>query len=543
MAASEKAIACGASSPDVWQARGYVLMGMGQPADAADAYRRAVDLRPPSALHVGLDHLHAARALVCIGQHDAAFLHLRQAMNSVPIPAYAAWDHLLTMLQTAQWRDFERERTDVCEAVARGESSATPFVMAVCGTDPRLIRQAGETFTRDMCPTVQPLPFDRPARRERIRLGYFSADFHAHATTLLMTELIEQHDRTQFEVFLFSFGARHHDDVTARLSKAVDHFLDVAERSDASICALARELGIDIAIDLKGYTQNCRVGIFAGRAAPVQVNYLGYPGSIGVTFIDYIIGDAIVTPVDHAAFYTEKIVTLQHCYQPNSPAMRPIASMIGDRATARRVAGLPAEGFVFCCFNNTYKITPAVFEIWMRLLGAISGSVLWLYEPDSQVAPRLRQMAVEQGIDAERLVFAPRQPLSDHLARHALADLFLDTFPCNAHTTGSDALWAGLPVLTCLGTTFSSRVAASLLSAVGLPELITTSLQEYEVAALGLAKNPDSLKRHREQLLKARDHAPLFNVDCYRRRLENAYRSMWNRYQRGDAPAPIVVST
>lgn len=538
--ASENVIARGVTSPGIYQARGYVLMAMGRPASAADAFRQAIDMRPRAEADDGLDHLHAGRALVCMGRHGEALLHFQQALQSTPMPAYAAGDHLLAMLQTVHWDDFDHQRVKLEEAVASGQSSATPFVMAVCCDDPQLVGRAGETFAKDMCSAVASPPMSRPVRRERIRLGYFSADFHAHATAVLMAELIEQHDRTQFEIFLFAFGTRHHDDVAARLAKAADHFLDVVDISDAAICALARELGIDIAVDLKGYTQNCRLGIFAGRAAPVQVNYLGYPGSMGTEFIDYIIGDAIVTPIDHAPFYTEKIVTLPGCYQPNSPGMRPIAKMIGDRAAERRMAGLPVDAFVFCCFNNTYKITPSMFRIWMKILNTVDGSVLWLYEPDDDAVRRLREHAVEHGVAAERLVFASRQPLSVHLARHALADLFLDTFPCNAHTTGSDALWAGLPMLTCLGETFASRVAASLLCAVGLPEMVTSSLQEYEARACSLAANPGALKRQRERLLEARTHAPLFDVDRYRHGIEEGYRRMWDCYQRGDAPAPIV---
>ena len=539
-AASEDAVARGTVSPGIHQVRGYVLMGMGEPARAADAFRQAIEVRAPSEAGDGLDHLHAGRALVCVGRHEEAFLHFQQAAQSVSVPAYAAGDHLLAMLQTVQWDDFGHERAKVHAAVASGQPSATPFVMAVCSDDPRSVRQAGGTFAKDMCANVVCLPMPGPVRRERIRIGYFSADFHAHATAVLMAELIEQHDRTQFEIFLFSFGVRHRDGVAARLAKAADHFLDVVDISDAAICALARERGIDIAVDLKGYTQDCRPGIFAGRAAPLQVNYLGYPGSMGAAFIDYIIGDAIVTPIDHAPFYSEKIVTLPGCYQPNSPGMRPIATMPGDRASQRHAAGLPAEAFVFCCFNNTYKITPSVFELWMRILRAVGGSVLWLYEPDGHVAARLRAQAVKQGVAAQRLVFAPRQPLPVHLARHALADLFLDTFPCNAHTTGSDALWAGLPMLTCLGETFAGRVAASLLCAVGLPELVAHSPQQYEALACSLAATPGVLERQREQLIEARTRAPLFDVERYRRGIEDAYRRMHERHLRGEAPAPIA---
>lgn len=413
--------------------------------------------------------------------------------------------------------------------------------MAVGCDDLDVIRRAGARFIEDFVPEAEPLPLPERASHEKIRLGYFSADFHAHATTLLIAELLEKHDPAKFEVFLFSFGPSTFDDMTGRLSRGVDHFFDVSEESDSTVCALSRKLEIDIAIDLKGYTQNCRPRIFAGRAAPVQVNYLGYPASMGAAFIDYIVGDAIVTPPEHAPFYTEQIVTLPHCYQPNAPGLRSIAPMRTDRASARIAAGLPANGFVFCCFNNTYKITPTVFATWMRILRTVPDSVLWLYETDGRVAPRLRDEAVKNDVEPGRLVFAPRQPLGEHLCRHALADLFLDTFPCNAHTTGSDALWAGLPLLTCLGTTFAGRVAASLLHAVGLPEMVMPTLDAYESRAIELASDPGELQRQREHLRLAGTNAPLFDIDRYRCSIEEAYRIMQERSMRCEAPMPIIV--
>jgi predicted O-linked N-acetylglucosamine transferase (SPINDLY family) len=253
------------------------------------------------------------------------------------------------------------------------------------------------------------------------------------------------------------------------------------------------------------------------------------------------VGDAIVTPPEHTAFYTEQIVTLPHCYQPNGPGLRSFVPMQGDRAIARHAAGLPPNGFVFCCFNNNYKITPTVFAIWMRILHAVPDSVLWLYRMDRRIEPRLRQEAVKHGISPERLVFAPPQLLPEHLCRHALADLFLDTFPCNAHTTGSDALWAGLPLLTCLGTTFAGRVAASLLHAVGLPEMVMPTHEAYRAKAIELANAPNELARQREHLRVARTNAPLFDIDRYRRDIEDAYRTMHERQMRREPPMPLIV--
>jgi predicted O-linked N-acetylglucosamine transferase (SPINDLY family) len=541
LAESNDAIAQHPSSADAWRAHGHVLLGMGNSLQAAQAFERVIDLGGPSSSALGEDHFLAARALVGGSRHEEAFLHLERALKSDPVPAYAAGDHFLGMAQTLRWRDFDQAKARLCEAVRRGESAATPFVMAVGCDDLDVIRRAGATFIKDFVPDAEPLPLPERTSHERIRLGYFSADFHAHATTLLIAELLEKHDPSKFEVFLFSFGPSTSDDMTGRLSRSVDHFFDVSEASDSAICALSRRLEIDIAIDLKGYTQNCRPRIFAGRAAPVQVNYLGYPASMGAAFIDYIVGDAVVTPPEHAPFYTEQIVTLPHCYQPNAPGLRLIAPMRMDRASARMAAGLPASGFVFCCFNNTYKITPTVFATWMRILRTVPDSVLWLYETDSRVGPRLQEEAVKNGIEPARLVFAPRQPLGEHLCRHALADLFLDTFPCNAHTTGSDALWAGLPLLTCLGPTFASRVAASLLHAVGLPEMVMPTLDAYATRAIELASEPDELLRQREHLRQARTDAPLFDIDRYRCGIEDAYRMMWERYMRCEPPMPLVV--
>ncbi|WP_438997935.1 O-linked N-acetylglucosamine transferase family protein [Variovorax beijingensis] len=541
LAESERAIARHPSSADAWRAHGHVRLGMGGSKQAALAFERAIELSAPSSGGCGEDHFLAARALVGGSRHEEAFLHLEQALKSDPVPAYAAGDHFLGMAQTLRWRDFDQVKARLCEAVRRGESAATPFVMAVGCDDLDVIRRAGATFIADFVPDAEPLPLPERTSHERIRLGYFSADFHAHATTLLIAELLEKHDPAKFEVFLFSFGPSTSDDMTERLSRSVDHFFDVSGASDSAICALSRRLEIDIAIDLKGYTQNCRPRIFAGRAAPVQVNYLGYPASMGTTFIDYIVGDAVVTPSEHAPFYTEQIVTLPHCYQPNAPGLRLIAPMRTDRASARMAAGLPASGFVFCCFNNTYKITPTVFATWMRILRTVPDSVLWLYETDDRVGPRLQDEAVRNGIEPARLVFAPRQPLGEHLRRHGLADLFLDTFPCNAHTTGSDALWAGLPLLTCLGTTFASRVAASLLHAVGLPEMAMPTLDAYESRAIELASDPGELHRQREHLRLAGTKAPLFDIDRYRCSIEEAYRMMQERSMRCEPPMPIIV--
>ena len=310
---------------------------------------------------------------------------------------------------------------------------------------------------------------------DRIRLAYLSADFLQHPGAYLIAGLIEQHDRSRFEIIGVSFGTDDGSEIRKRLVAGFDQFLDVRTKSDQEVAKLVHDLQVDIAIDRSGHTQGNRMGIFAFRPAPIQAIYLGYPSTTGTRFIDYIIADKVVVPLEHRQFFTEKIVHLPYCYQVNDSKRK-----IAEGTPARRSAGLPEHGVVFCCFNNSYKITPRVFDCWMRILKKVEDSVLWLLDANAAATNNLRKEAVARGINSERLIFANRIPLAEHLARHRLANLFLDTLPCNAHTTASDALWAGLPVLTCLGETFAGRVAASLLHAIHLPELITTTLEEYE---------------------------------------------------------------
>jgi protein O-GlcNAc transferase len=321
-----------------------------------------------------------------------------------------------------------------------------------------------------------------------------------------------------------------------RLVGAFDHFLDVQHKSDDEVADLLRAMQVDIAVDLKGYTQGARLGIFQRRPAPIQVSYLGYPGTTGADFIDYVIADKIVLPFNQQPFYTEKIVHLPDSYQVND-SKRPIAAPIATRSAA----GLPADGVVFCCFNNPWKINSRMFEVWMRLLQAVDGSVLWLYRANSLAVENLRKEAQVRGVDPARLVFAPPVDLPDHLARLTLADLCLDTLPYNAHTTGSDALWAGVPVVTCLGDTFAGRVAASLLQAVGLPELVTTNLEEYEALALKLASDPSHLQSIRQTLAQNRLSCPLFDTDRFRRHLEAAYTTMVEIWRHGESPRGFPV--
>jgi predicted O-linked N-acetylglucosamine transferase (SPINDLY family) len=352
-----------------------------------------------------------------------------------------------------------------------------------------------------------------------------------------MAELFELHDRARFEAIAISTGVNDGSDMRKRLVASFDHFIDARGLSDAAIAQRMRDMGVHIAVDLKGHTQHGRLGVFAHRPAPVQVAYLGFPCTSGADFIDYLIADAIIIPLEEEKFYSEKIVRLPGCYQANDRKRA-----IADETPTRAECGLPERGFVFCSFNHNYKLTPPMFDVWMRILQAVPDSVFWLYAGDDRCKDNLRREAEARGVDPQRLVFADRLPLDQHLARHRLADLFLDGVPCNAHTTASDALWAGLPVLTVPGRSFTARVCASLVTAAGLPELIAADLPAYEQTAIALARDPAALASLRARLAATRGQAPLFDSDRLRRSLEAAYGEMIARWRAGLPPAALSPS-
>jgi predicted O-linked N-acetylglucosamine transferase (SPINDLY family) len=414
---------------------------------------------------------------------------------------------------------------------------SNPFPLLAMSDDPMLHRQASEIFAHYQYPSNSTLgPIAKHPKGEKIRIGYFSADFHNHATGYLLAELIELHDKIQFELIGISFGPNQDDEMRIRLQQSFDQLIDASTMSDIEIAQLSRDLKIDIAVDLKGFTQNCRTGIFAYRAAPIQLSYLGYPGTMSTNYIDYLIADRTLIPQEAQQAYSEKIAYLPNSYQANDRKR-----VISDKRFTKGDLGLPEQGFIFCSFNNNYKILPATFEIWMRILKAVDASVLWLYEDNAAAADHLRQEAEKRGVHPSRLVFAKRMPLAEHLARHQLADLFIDAFPCNAHTTASDALWAGLPVLTLMGNSFASRVAASLLKAIELPELITSTPQSYEALAIEIAKNPAKLAALKQKLASNRLTTPLFDTPQFTKDLEQSYVQIYERYQAGLPPEHIFV--
>jgi protein O-GlcNAc transferase len=476
-------------------------------------------------------------ALQELEQFDAALDSYGKALALKPDHAHAFCGLISCASSLCDWNRKAALAGDVIAHITGQRSTISPFALLAYSSDPLLQLQCARNFAAK---TLPPAPHHfwtgETWRHDRLRIAYLSADFRQHPIAHLTAELFERHDRSRFEIIAVDFGGDDGSEMRKRLAVAFDRFAGVREISDEAAAMTVHELRADIAIDLMGHTRDSRPGILAFRPAPVQVNYLGYPGTLGLPFIDYIIADNIVAPFEHQTFYTENIVHLPDCYQAND-TKRTIAL----RTPTRQEAGLPEAGFVFCCFNQNWKITPEMFGAWMRLLHAAPGSVLWLMRDGEATEGNLRTEAQARGINPARLVFASRLPSDEHLARHRLADLFLDTLPCNAHTTASDALWAGLPVVTQLGQVFAGRVAASLLTAIGLPELVTHTLEDYEGLALRLARDPILLKAYRNRLNANRLTYPLFDSDRFRRHLEAAYLKMWEIRQRGGEPQSFKV--
>jgi protein O-GlcNAc transferase len=497
---------------------------------AAATYRAAIALKPDfAAAHAGLGNM-----LMALKRYDEAVAALGTAMRLQPGNAKAASMHACLLRVMCDWSDIRRIEDALIADVRANRLAVLPFQFLAIADEPALQLQcARQHWASRKLAVAAPMP----ARRQegRLRLAYLSADFRDHATSFLMAELFELHDRAQFEVLGFSYGRQEDSAMRRRLERAFDCFVDVESSSDEEIAARVRTAGIDIAIDLKGLTQDGRLGILALRPAPVQVHYIGYPGTLGVDFIDYLVADAFVVPAEQERHFSEKIARLPGAYQVND-RHRPVA-----RTPTRAECGLPDGAFVFCCFNASYKFTPELFDVWIRIVKAAPGSVLWLLGDNRWAVANLKREAAARGLDPARLVFAPRQALAEHLARHRLADLFLDTLPVNAHTTASDALWVGLPVLTCAGNSFSARVAGSLLRAVGLGELIVETMADYERQAIRLATSPAQMADLRAKLSRNLPSAPLFDAGRTTRHIEAAYRTMWEIHQRGEPPRSFSV--
>lgn len=440
-------------------------------------------------------------------------------------------------MQICDWENYQQNTQELIHQIMHDDIVCDPFSLLSISSSIQLHQKVAKDFAFAQYPSTPNLTkFNTPSQHKKIRLGYFAAEFYNHATSFLIAELFEQHNADLFEVYLFSFGISVQDPMVARLNAAATKFIDVAAYTDEQIVELAHTLEIDIAIDLKGFTGHNRTNIFAMRAAPIQVNFLGYPGTMGAEYIDYIIADHTVIPPSQHQYYSEKIVYMPYSYQPND-SKRPLTQKIFTRTEL----GLPENAFVFCSFNNNHKINPPLFDCWMHILHATPGSVLWLLEDNQFAARNLHKEAEKRGIHADRIIFAKRMLLPQHLARHHHADLFLDTFPYNAHTTASDALWSGLPLLTYLGESFPERVAASLLFTIGLPELVALDLKEYEEIAIALANRPQAITALKNKLIEHRTSRPLFNASLFAKHIESAYQAMFNKSQQKLATSHITV--
>jgi predicted O-linked N-acetylglucosamine transferase (SPINDLY family) len=511
--------------------RGVTLDELNDPKAALEDLDRAVSLNP----RLAKAYFSRGNVLRINGQYEAAIDNYRQMLEIEGGRNQALLRYAKMFI--CDWENFQEEVNQLALEIRDDEVVLPPFsLLALCDSS-RLHLAAAQLAVKISGGGVpSPRRQASRSRKDKIRIGYYSADFHDHATMYLMAGVFEKHDRSKFELVAFSLGPDMQDGMRRRAEATFDRFIDARLMADDEVARMSQELEIDIAVDLKGFTQDNRLAIFSERCAPVQVSYLGYPGTTGAPFVDYVIADKTVIPPDSRQFYVEQVVYLPHSYQANDNSRQ-----AADSTHTRADCGLPADGFVFCCFNNNYKITPITFDIWMRILDKVQGSVLWLLADHPAAMKNLRREARSRGIDDGRLIFAERMPNSEHLSRHRLADLFLDTWPYNAHTTASDALWAGLPVLTCPGESFASRVGASLLTAIGLNELIATSQDEYMELAIRLASDPVRLQEIRRKLALNRLTQPLFDTALFTRHLESAYAMMYERHVAGLSPIHMEV--
>src|SRR5262249_12228329 len=567
LGAFEKALALQPNLADAWLGRGNVLNELKRYDDTLGAYDNALALKPnlaeawygranvfvnlkyydealgaydkALALKSNLASAWAGRGYVFnkLKRHEEAANAYAEVLKIDPNHPFTKGKLLHQKMLSCDWREVDALIAEINADVFLQKLSAHPFGWQGVAKSERSLQLCAELFNGRNFQATSKISYSKPvANHKKIRIGYSSGELRDQATSHLIVGLLELHDNSRFEIYGIDNGWDDQSEVRKRINASVHSIIDISRLSDASAAAAICENEIDILVNLNGYFGEHRTGVFANRCAPIQVNYLGFPGTLGASYMDYIIADQHVIPEKDKQFYTEKVAYLPNCYQVNDNKTK-----IGTYNFTRLELGLPEKSFVFCCFNNNYKILPDVFDCWMRILRKVNGSVLWLIEDNAMAVKNLRKEAVARGISPDRLIFAKRIPLSDHLARHRCADIFLDTLPYNAHTTASDALWAGLPVLTCLGETFAGRVAASLLNAMRLSELITTTLEAYEQSAIDLATHPEKLLAIKHKLAENRLTAPLFDTKLFTKHIEVAYTMMYERHQAGLAPDHIII--
>lgn len=519
---------------EAWSNKGVSYAELKRYEEALAHYDKAIELNP--------QYIEAwsnkGTALGELKHYEAAAKSFHQALVLNPELPFGKGVLLHTKMLACDWQGVDGLYQSICQDITENKKSADPFGFQGICNDELLLQKCAAIFSNTKFPASPEFDFKHLKREVgKVRIGYLCGEFREQATAILMTELWELHDKSQFEIIAFDNGWDDKSPRRKRIEAAFDEVINISRLSDNQAAKLISNKKIDILVNLNGFFGKPRQGIFAKKPAPIQVNYLGFPGTIGSTYMDYLIADKVVIPKESRQYYTESIVYLPHCYQANDSTRQ-----IDGREFSKKELGLPEEGFVFCCFNNSYKILPQIFDIWMSLLRSVPGSVLWLIEDNQDATRHLQEEAQARGVDAARIIFTKRVPLSEHLGRQQCADLFLDTLPYNAHTTASDALWAGLPVLTCTGTSFAGRVASSLLSALDLPELITANVAQYESLAYELASHPEKLQQIKTKLAKNRLHSPLFNADLIARELESAYLAMYKRFQEALPPTHINMT-
>jgi len=566
----KKAVALAPNNPEAWLSYGKTASNLGRYEDALVWYGNALSLKPDYAeavLNKGATLKELKRyeeaiafaeealsinpnlaeawsnkgvTLYELKRYDEAIAHYDKALSLKPDLDWVYGKLVHTKMKIFSWSGLAESLEDISKKVAANEKVAHPFTLLSVNDDALLHKKCAEIYIQSKHPSISVLePIPRHFENKKIRIGYFSPDFQSHPVAFLTAELFEIHDRSHFEVFAFSLHrAPADDEMNLRLRSGFDKFIDVESMSDSEIAKLARELEIDIAIDLAGPTQHARTGIFSYRTAPIQINWLGYPGTIGADFIDYIVADKTIIPESHQQHFFEKVV-----YLPDAYIVDDSSRITSSRMFTREECGLPENVFIFCCFNNDYKFNEQVIDGWSKILLAAKNSVLWISENNQYFRANITTEFERRGIESKRIIFAPRLELmADHLARYTLADLFLDTHPYNAHTTALDSLKAGIPVLTLMGQSFASRVAASLLNAVGLPEFITSTQEEYEALAIELALHPKKLADAKLKLANNCLTAPLFNTPLFAKNLEAAYIKMYERYRSDFQPDHITIT-
>lgn len=517
---------------EAYSNRGWILHKLMRFDEALANYDEAIKLKPESARAWA----NSGGTLRRLGRHPEAASRFGRTLQLDANYPFAKGMLLHEKMFCADWANIQCLIDDIDRDIASGKLSVEPFAWQGISHSPQSMQLCAELINRERYPQSEGYLPQLKSSHDKIRVGYLSGEFRDQATSRLLVGLIEQHDRSRFEIYIIDNGWDDGSAIRKRINATASSFLDIRRRNDQAAAAAIQNCGIDILVNLNGYFGEERTAIFAQRASPIQVNYLGFPGTLGANYIDYIITDRCVLPEQHKQFYNEKVVYLPHCYQANDNKKE-----ISKSDLRRAGYDLPEGAFVFCCFNNVYKITPNMFSVWMRIMQNSVNSMLWLLDTPA-AKKNLRRAAASRGIAPDRILFAPRAELAEHLGRHRLADLFLDTLPSNAHTTASDALWAGLPVLTLLGKTFAGRVAASLLTAIGLPELITETPEAYEALAIDLARAPSKLQEIKTKLAANRLVSPLFDTSLFAMHIEAAYTAMYERYKADLKPDHICIS-